>query len=188
VYSRWTGIIKCIGIDISFLCKGDPTTVYLSTKPGDGPQVIPALYADPGGIPGEMLTFLPLIRMDVRGDSVDDQVEDTQPAEKAGKPVALPNAFYNVLAIAAGELHDRPVTQGIVKRERGPYLHEEPVMHGYAGIVQKDKRRSPAGICIRQFLPVKGQTIVKRRSREMSYKGCAIDTCLSSRRAGDRTG
>lgn len=119
-------------------------TVYLSPKPGNRPQIIPALYADPGGITGEMLKFLPLIRMDVRGDGVDDQVEDTQPTEKACKPVALPTAFYNILAIAAGEVHDSPATQGVARREGGPYLYEEPVMYRYAGIVQEYERRSPA--------------------------------------------
>lgn len=117
--------------------------VYLATEPGDRSQVIPALNADPGGVSGEMLTFFPLIRVDVRGDGVDDQVEDTQPAEKAGKPVALPTAFYNILAVAAGELHNRPATQGIARGEGGPYLYEEPVMYWYAGIVQEYERRSP---------------------------------------------
>ena len=119
-------------------------TVYLSAKPFDRPQVISALYTDPGGITGEMLTVLPLIRMDVRSDGVDDQVEDSQPAEKAGKPVPLPTAFYNILAIAAGELHDSPVTQGVARREGSLYLYEEPVMYRYAGIVQEYERRGLA--------------------------------------------
>ena len=82
--------------------------------------------------------------MDVRGDGVDDQVEDTQPAEKAGKPVALPTAFYNILAIAANELHNRLATQGVIWRERGPYLYKESVIYGYAGVVQEDERRGLA--------------------------------------------
>ena len=153
--SRWTGIIKCISIDIPFLRKGNPMAVYFATKPGDRSQVILTLNAYAGGILGEMLPFLPLIRMDVRGNGVDDQMEDTQPVEKTDKPVALPATFYDVLAIAAGELHDCPVAQGVVWRERGPYLYQEPVVHGYTGVVQEDERRSATGICVRQFLPVK---------------------------------
>ena len=111
---RRTGIIKCIRIDISFLRNGDPMTIHFATEPGNRTQVILALYADAGGLPAEMLSIFPLIRMDIRGDGVDDQMENAQPAEIAGKPVALSAAFYNVLAIAAGELHDCSGTQGIV--------------------------------------------------------------------------
>ena len=119
-------------------------TIDVPAETGGEPQIISALYADAGGIPGEALPFHPLIGTDLRGNGVDDQVEDSQPAEKAGKPVPLPTAFYNILAIAAGELHDSPVTQGVARREGSLYLYEEPVMYRYAGIVQEYERRGLA--------------------------------------------
>ena len=69
-------------------------SVDLSTEARDGTQVVPALNTDIGNVLTEVLTLFPLIGGEGRSNSVDEQTENAQAAEKAregrGRTSAVP--------------------------------------------------------------------------------------------------
>jgi hypothetical protein len=109
--------------------------VDLAPEGGGGARFIAASYADAGSLTPKILSLFPLIRLYIRSNRVDDEMEFSQPAERAGEPVAMPDPFHDISAFAADELHDRPGAQAIAGREGGPHLDREPVMHRHAWVM-----------------------------------------------------